>query len=127
MGAFIDTASGSLDFTIGWGQRNLLYALSHSYQHSTNEAFSNKIEIIFLRGSALQRSRRSAKKHGYDLYDVEEKNIILASDNSVCIVFDLANTDCNFRESRVVGWESNYRGKAGPRQADLSALLDNTA
>ena len=39
----------------------------------------------------------------------------------------MASTECNFCTSKVVGWESNYRGKVGPRQADLSSLLNNEA
>lgn len=129
----IDTAvvtgstSASLDVTIGWGQRNLLYALSYSYQQSKTGDSCNVIEIIFLRGSALKRALMSIKKKADDLDDIDERNILLSSDHSIHITLDMASTECNFCTSKVVGWESNYRGKVGPRQADLSSLLNNEA
>ena len=125
--AVADESDSYSEFTIGWGNRNLLYALSHSYQHSRNKASSNTIQIIFLRGSALQNTMRFKRKYGNCTDDIDEQNMILTTDKSIYIAFDLTYTECNFSESKVVGWESNNRGKAGPRQADLSSLLNNEA
>lgn len=85
----------------GWPLRNLLCLL---FQHCFDFCYQNILKLISIRGKNMKNSV---------VYTIKTKAV---SDEKI-LRAELFN-------GKLVGWESNDRGKLGPNVADLSDVMD---
>lgn len=136
-----DTASDDVS-SFGWQLRNVLALLGTHMRPATT------VSIIALRGSVAKRMYSCECDKVAGLVAELPDEALVRADRSVLLKVVWPDSPSAYRygsgsssssgtseESeegretlplpRVVGWESNERGKPGPRVADLSAMMDS--